>query len=65
MVALKNLYPKVVDKGIIIIDDYHVWSGCSRAVHDFLSQQNTKSRIYQSRNGIAYIIKEERDAAER
>ena len=65
MVALKNLYPKVVDKGIIILDDYHVWSGCSRAVHDFLSQQNVKSRIYQSRNGIAYIIKEKGDAAER
>lgn len=62
MVALKHLYPKVVDKGLIILDDYHAWAGCSRAVHDYLSQQNSKSRVYQSRNGIAYIIKNEGDA---
>ena len=30
MDCLKALYPRVVQGGLIIIDDYHAWDGCAR-----------------------------------
>jgi len=58
MVCLKHLYPKVVTGGLIIIDDYAAWDGCSRAVHDYLSSIQSKSRIGRgSKSGVAYIVK--------
>jgi len=41
MDALTSLYPKLSAGGYVIIDDYHSWPACRRAVTDFLS----KSRI--------------------
>ncbi|MEE3093051.1 MAG: TylF/MycF/NovP-related O-methyltransferase, partial [Pseudomonadota bacterium] len=56
---LENLYDKVATNGLILIDDYYSWDGCSRAVHDFLSDQKLPERIRQSRyGGVAYIVKE-------
>lgn len=57
MVSLKNLYPLVVKGGLIIIDDYYTWDGCSRAVHDYLSQTNSTDRIRNTAGGVTYIIK--------
>lgn len=57
IVCLKHLFPKVVSGGIIIIDDYYVWEGCSKAVHDYLSEIKSNCRIYQMDNKVAYIIK--------
>lgn len=56
MVCLKNLYPSVKKGGLVIIDDYYAWDGCSRAVHDYLSSIKSSSRI-SSYNNICYIIK--------
>lgn len=56
MVCLENLYPKVVENGLIIIDDYYAWDGCSRAVHDYLAKNNLPLRISQSKNGVCFII---------
>lgn len=56
IVCLENLYPQVADNGLIIIDDYYAWDGCSRAVHDYLSKNNLPLRISQSKNGVCYII---------
>jgi O-methyltransferase len=56
MDCLNTLYPQVLPGGIIIIDDYYTWDGCSRAVHDYLSQHKTADRIYQFR-GVPYLIK--------
>lgn len=55
--CLHYLFPLVVPGGIIIIDDYYTWDGCTKAVHDYLSESQLKSRIYQWNNQIAYIIK--------
>lgn len=55
-VCLENLYPKVAESGLIIIDDYYAWDGCSRAVHDYLSKHNLPIRISQTKHGVAYII---------
>ena len=59
MVCLQNLYPKVVTGGIIIIDDYYSWDGCSKAVHDYLSSIQSVSRILTGFNRIAYIVKKD------
>jgi O-methyltransferase len=47
----------VVDSGLIIIDDYYAWDGCARAVHDYLSEIKSPSRLRQWNNGVAYLIK--------
>jgi O-methyltransferase len=57
MVCLVHLFPKVVKGGIIILDDYYTWDGCSRAVHDYLSDIKTSSRIFTSEKGVCYIVK--------
>jgi O-methyltransferase len=63
MECLNDLYNKVNRGGIIIIDDYYVWDGCARAVHDFLSMTHRKARnevparIRQSEAGICYLVK--------
>lgn len=57
MQCLDNLYHQVVSGGIIIIDDYYVWEGSSKAVHDFLSKNKLSDTIHQSEDGICYIIK--------
>jgi O-methyltransferase len=57
MDCLTHLYPKVVDGGVIIIDDYYFWDGCTKAVHDYLSHHNICDRIRQTSYGVAYIIR--------
>jgi O-methyltransferase len=57
--CLSNLYAKVAPGGIIIFDDYHVFDGCSRAVHDFLSKNSLPVRLSAGYSGVAYLIKKE------
>jgi hypothetical protein len=61
MDCLVNLYPYVVENGLIIIDDYYQWDGCSRAVHDYLSSIKSISRISDSTYGVCYIIKKDKN----
>ncbi len=56
LVCLKVLFPKVSTGGVVIIDDYYTWDGCSRATHDYLSSINSSSRI-SCKEGVAFIIK--------
>jgi len=58
MCCLTHLYDKVAPGGLIMIDDYHVWEGCTRAVHDFLSQRKLKEPVRQFNNLVAYIVKQ-------
>ena len=55
--CLENLFPHVVLNGMIIIDDYYMWDGCARAVHDYLSVNKLAVRIRSSREGVCYIKK--------
>lgn len=54
---LDNLFFQVVSGGIIIIDDYYAWEGCSKAVHDFLSKNNLPCRIREFNNSVFFIQK--------
>lgn len=55
-VCLKHLYPKVIDGGIVIIDDYQL-RGCRLAVEDFLSNHPEIESITITPDGIAYFYK--------
>jgi O-methyltransferase len=58
MVCLEHLFPLVRPGGIVLIDDYFDWDGCSRAVHDYLSQNGSAERVRTSTaDEFAYIVK--------
>jgi hypothetical protein len=48
MTCLESLYQHVSPNGLIIIDDYYFWDGCTRAVHHFLDKYGYPARISQS-----------------
>ena len=54
--CLENLWDRVVNGGIVVLDDYFVWDGCPRAVHEFLSHRSLAERVRQ-RGDVAYLEK--------
>lgn len=56
MDILDNLYEQVNPGGLILIDDYYTWDGCSRAVHDYLSKHKCVERIW-THSGVCFIAK--------
>lgn len=49
--CLDILYDKVVDGGVIIIDDYHTFTGCRKAVDEFRSKRKIKSPLITTESG--------------
>ena len=47
LLALETLFKYLAHDGIVIIDDYYAWDGCSLAVHDFLSRHHLTARLTQ------------------
>jgi hypothetical protein len=45
MDALHHLYHKVSPGGYVIVDDYHSWASCRRAVTEFLAAHSLKPEI--------------------
>jgi hypothetical protein len=59
MICLESLWDHVMAGGLVIIDDYYAWDGCSKAVHDFLAKRQVSARVHQGPvGGTAYIRKE-------
>jgi len=56
-VCLDNLYEKVVPNGFIIIDDYGTFSGCRRAVDDFLATTGVGPEMHHSDQDCIYFRK--------
>jgi hypothetical protein len=54
--CLEHLYSHVTHGGIVILDDYHTWDGCTRALHDFLSKRSATDRV-QSFGQICFLVK--------
>lgn len=56
IVCLRALFPRVAAQGIVIIDDYGMWDGCTRAVHDYLSATKRTEPIQRhGRCSVPYI----------
>jgi hypothetical protein len=45
MTCLEALFPRVSPSGLVIIDDYGTWDGCTRAVHDYLAANKRPEAI--------------------
>lgn len=56
MQCLTYLFDRVTPGGLIVLDDYYAWDGCSRALHDYLSSHGAQERI-RSLDDICYMIK--------
>jgi len=56
---LEQLYPRIVKYGILIIDDYGVVPGETKAIDDFFKGRDITIRKFPFRMGPCYIIKEE------
>jgi O-methyltransferase len=55
---MENLYPKVVEGGLVLMDDYYFWDGFSKAIHDYLSKNKLPVRINQwSNSNLYYVVK--------
>jgi O-methyltransferase len=59
MVCLRELAPLVAPNGLIIIDDYYAWEGCTKAVHEYLRQEQPFF-LRQYSNGPCYLMRQER-----
>jgi hypothetical protein len=55
-VCLDHLFFQVAPGGLVILDDYHCWDGCSRALHDFLSERKATERI-RSLGNLCYLVR--------
>jgi O-methyltransferase len=56
-VCLENLFDKVVQRGFIIIDDYGLYSGCKKAVDEYLSNRKKSYYLNYSDSYCRYFIK--------
>ena len=56
MLCLENLFDHMAPGGLILLDDYYTWDGCSRALHDFLSRRSAVERI-RSLGEVCYLEK--------
>lgn len=57
IVCLENLFPHVAKGGLIILDDYYAWDGCSRALHDYLSKYKLAERISTAYTSGCFLVK--------
>jgi O-methyltransferase len=55
--CLDVLYDKVVPNGFVIIDDYGTFSGCRKAVDEFLARTGIKPQIHKSDQDCIYFRK--------
>jgi O-methyltransferase len=54
--CLECIFQQVTPGGLVLVDDYYTWNGCSHAVHTFLAQRAATERIREF-NGVCYMIK--------
>jgi O-methyltransferase len=58
MVCLEKFWDHILPGGLLLIDDYHVWEGCTRAVHAFLAKRDAVESVKQGPVGrVAFMIK--------
>ncbi len=52
--ALEAFAHRVVPGGLIVVDDYYTWDGCTKAINEYAAR--TGLRIHQSRAGICFLL---------
>lgn len=62
MLALEHLFPQVNEGGFIIVDDFFTWSGCAKAVYEYLVRHDRAERIttegaWWLGAGVCFLIK--------
>jgi O-methyltransferase len=57
LVCLRSLVSLVSTGGLVLIDDYGQWDGCTRAVHDYLAEVDATEDLQRTRSGAAYLRK--------
>jgi len=58
MVCLNHLMPRLTPGGIVIVDDYYGWDGCTKAVHEYLAASKKPLRMRQFLHGPFYLVNE-------
>ncbi len=56
-ICLDYLYDKVTKGGLIVIDDYKYYDGCTKAVDEFLEERKIRTFLSYSRIGCRYFVK--------
>ncbi len=57
-ICLENLYDKVANGGVVIIDDYESCFGCKRAVDEFIENRKLNISLHLDGRGGGYFVKE-------
>jgi len=56
--CLERFWDRVLPGGLILIDDYYAWEGCTKAVHVFLAGRMAREAIEESRRGkVCFIVR--------
>jgi O-methyltransferase len=61
MLTFKTFYDKVVDGGVIIVDDFGHWEGCREAVYDFLQEKKIKPLMERFGHSQIFWVKNRTD----
>jgi cephalosporin hydroxylase len=56
-VIFQTLYDRIVNGGVIQVDDYGFWEGCRQAVHEFESQRQLKFDLHRLDDTGVWFIK--------
>jgi len=57
VIILKHLYPKIVPGGIILLDDYGVFAGETKAVEEYFASQEIEIKKFPYAMTPSYIVK--------
>ena len=64
MICMEKFWDSVMPGGLILIDDYYAWDGCSRAIHEGLAKRQATERVMQTPLGrVAFLVKQQNGAA--
>jgi hypothetical protein len=59
VIVLKYLYPRIVKNGVLILDDYGVFPGETKAVDDYFKDKEIKIERFSFCKTPVYIVKKE------
>ena len=57
-VCLNELFDRVVNGGVIVIDDYGDWEGCKKAIDEFFEERKILPFLHHIDKGGRYFFKQ-------